>query len=743
MYVMDTAAPMRHFKWPALFLLLALLLGGVAGRPRVAEAHATLVASEPAAGSALTALPGEIRLAFSETVDPALSSISLVAADGAAVELTTATVDPSDHHVLVAKLQASSGEPGVYTVIWGAFSAEDGHASSGSFTFSAQTGESPPQPGAQTGPAGTWSVLGKWLELFGFVLLTGLAFFAASSETRAGRTVATALSILALIGLAGAAFSLWVRATAIGGEDLRSLPDPSTLTQLTAATYGHAWLVRVVAGLTALALSWFIRRGSTRRMLTLVTVCGVLALGSIAASGHAGAVDRTWLATGIDWFHMLAAALWLGGLLGLLLVLSPDVEESERRALLHDQGNRFAAAALIIVGAGIATASWHVDGRWSLRQTDYGRTLLLKIALVSVLLGVAFYNRRVVQGARGRIEWVPLAIGSELALAGVVLLLSADLSQTPPGTQPLQVQVAARAIELDQTASSGASTVTLSGVLTGDPTDTVQLLVEPATELQRVIVRTQLTPVDGGQPVGDRFDAAAAGERPGVFVFPAGRLGIAGPWTLEVTVRRAGVQDDVVTFPLDTSSLAVRSITYAPDRWGGFQVTSHTALALMLAVLMAVVGLGGLRRITGLEPLASAFLLAAALLIAGGFLVSAVRSVVPVTPDHALPNPADTSPGALVHAGELYRLNCAVCHGVDGTGPGTSNLAHLHGNSADLSRDQTVAQSDGDLRYWIANGVPGTRMPAFDPAVTADEQWTLVRLIRQFQAEAQAARANE
>jgi putative copper resistance protein D len=172
------------------------------------------------------------------------------------------------------------------------------------------------------------------------------------------------------------------------------------------------------------------------------------------------------------------------------------------------------------------------------------------------------------------------------------------------------------------------------------------------------------------------------------------------------------------------------------DRWGGFRVTSHTALALTLAGLMLVIGLAGLRRITGLEPLASGFLLAASLLIAGGFLVSAARSTVPITPVHSVANPLDTSPGALTYAGDLYRLNCAACHGPDGQGAGDANAAHLHGGSADLTRDQTTDQSDGDLRYWIENGVPGTRMPAFGSALAEDEQWQLVLLIRQMQEEA-------
>jgi len=158
---------------------------------------------------------------------------------------------------------------------------------------------------------------------------------------------------------------------------------------------------------------------------------------------------------------------------------------------------------------------------------------------------------------------------------------------------------------------------------------------------------------------------------------------------------------------------------------------------------MLAIGLGGLRRITGLEPLASAFLLAASLGIAGGFVVSAARSVIPVTPDHTLSAPVDSSTGALTYVGDLYQANCAICHGASGRGAGTSNSAHLHSNAADLTGGRTEAQSDGDLFYWIGAGVPGTRMPAFDQALSPEERWQLVRYIRQLQTEARETEANE
>lgn len=741
---MDAAAPMTSQKRIASVFIACVVLILCSGiRIRSADAHAELTGSNPGAGAALSTIPAQLSLTFSEAVNPALSSISLLDADGATVALGEVSTDPGDSHVLVAPVLASDSRLGVFTVVWGSYSAEDGHASSGSFTFSAGTGEAPIQPGSHATGATSWSIAGNWLELIGLVLLTGLAVFAASSGVPPRPAFATAMAALAGTGLAGALISFHARNAAIGGRGMVAIPQRDTIVDLLDSTYGHAWLVRVALLAVALAVAMLSRRHKSRSLRAAMAIGGFFGLGTIAISGHAGAVDRMWLAAGVDWLHLAAASIWLGGLLGLLLLLSPSANAPGEKELLQRQGNRFVVAVLLIVTSGVASAWWHIGGRRSLTQSDYGQILLVKVGLVGAILGVAYYNWRVLQSMRAKSYLIPVAIGAELVLATIVLLFSADLSQTPPANQPLPVQVAARAIELHKIGTSGETIVALSGILTGDPTDKISIDVTPAADVQRIIVHSVLMSSSSIAPVGDRFDATAVEVGAGEFYFPAGRLGISGPWELEVTVRRAGVPDEIVSIPVDTSALATRGTRTAIDEWGGFRLTSHSALALVLAASMLVIGLGGLRRITGMEPLASGFLLAATLLIAGGFLVSAARGINPVTPEHKTPNPLDTSVGALTYAGELYRLNCAVCHGPTGKGVGSADAAHLHGSDADLTQGQTAAQSAGDLRYWIEHGVPGTRMPAFGSALTEDEQWQLVLLIRQLQEDARVEATQE
>ena len=97
-----------------------------------AFAHAQLEKATPPVGGAVTS-PAEIRLKFSEGVEPRFSGIALTAEGGAAVPLGKPSVDPADSSVLIVKV-GKALPPGVYTVNWRAVSV-DTHHTQGDFQF--------------------------------------------------------------------------------------------------------------------------------------------------------------------------------------------------------------------------------------------------------------------------------------------------------------------------------------------------------------------------------------------------------------------------------------------------------------------------------------------------------------------------------------------------------------------------------------------------------------------------------
>jgi methionine-rich copper-binding protein CopC len=98
-------------------------------------AHALLQKAVPAVGGTVSS-PSEIRIEFSEGVEPRFSGIALTSAGGAAQPVGKSAVETGDNKVLVTKI-GKKLPPGVYTVNWHAVSV-DTHHTQGSFSFTVQ-----------------------------------------------------------------------------------------------------------------------------------------------------------------------------------------------------------------------------------------------------------------------------------------------------------------------------------------------------------------------------------------------------------------------------------------------------------------------------------------------------------------------------------------------------------------------------------------------------------------------------
>ena len=98
-----------------------------------ASAHALLKKAVPAVGGTVTSSPKEIRITFSEGVEPRFSGIALATQAGATQPIGKPSVDPADNSVLIAAV-AEALKPGTYTVTWHAVSV-DTHKTQGSFSF--------------------------------------------------------------------------------------------------------------------------------------------------------------------------------------------------------------------------------------------------------------------------------------------------------------------------------------------------------------------------------------------------------------------------------------------------------------------------------------------------------------------------------------------------------------------------------------------------------------------------------
>lgn len=102
------------------------LLAGVA----IAHAHAYLDHASPLVGSTVKTSPSEVRMWFTQALEPKFTGAQLRSSSGAVVG--SGSVDPSDPKQIVIRVNALP--PGKYKVTWKVLSV-DTHRTEGSFGF--------------------------------------------------------------------------------------------------------------------------------------------------------------------------------------------------------------------------------------------------------------------------------------------------------------------------------------------------------------------------------------------------------------------------------------------------------------------------------------------------------------------------------------------------------------------------------------------------------------------------------
>jgi putative copper export protein/mono/diheme cytochrome c family protein len=253
-------------------------------------------------------------------------------------------------------------------------------------------------------------------------LAGGCCFAAVIAPTRwldaAGRRVAwTAWLIIVVSGV------LWFVAQTARMSDspIAAALRPELLTAVLWHTqFGPVFALRLgLCALLALALFW--RTVSARWIALLLSV---LLLGSLAWVGHAvGEEGRDhFIHLSADLVHLLAAGAWLGGLPMLALLFHRALAAATANAydVAREATRRFSVMGLICVGALLASGivnTWYLAGSLpALIGTDYGRWLLLKIALFGAMVATAAINRQVLTPRLAQEATDPAQPGTRVAL---------------------------------------------------------------------------------------------------------------------------------------------------------------------------------------------------------------------------------------------------------------------------------------------------------------------------------------
>jgi copper transport protein len=443
-----------------------------------ALAHANLVGASPRPGGEVSKPPERVELRFSEPVDAEFDPVVVRTVSGARVDAHNAHVDPEDARVVLADLERVL--EGSYTVKWRVTSI-DGHVVDGRYAFAvAAAGEDRPSEdagnrattaeaaGAHSGhhgghhgggaggvastdrrdpvpepAAGRAARIEHGLALAATAFLAGLAPFAvlvwlpASRQSGVGRAAIRSFGVLAgglLLALAlagvGELSSYAVRAS---GDPLSTELFWHTLFD---SRVGALWLTRLsLALLAAAVIAAAASSGRTWPWWAAIGASGMLMI-TLTGLSHAAATGRL-LPLLADWTHAVAATVWIGGLLGFAVAMCSrafrDLAPDSRMKLRDRAVRRFSAVAtyavVVLACTGLYAAVLHIPNPQALLATPYGRALIAKLALLSLLLAAGASNLLL----RGRGPFGRLVV-LELLLALALFVATGFLTSLPPAT---------------------------------------------------------------------------------------------------------------------------------------------------------------------------------------------------------------------------------------------------------------------------------------------------------------------
>ncbi|SNT30886.1 copper transport protein [Streptosporangium subroseum] len=592
---------------------------------RPAYAHAYLLESSPVDGQVLDRTPAEVRLRFNEAVNLGQRSIQLLDVTGKKLSIGASDYSDGKANTARTSLPPNLAE-GTYVVAWRVTSA-DSHVVSGAFSFSVGHPSSMAVPVEQdVDPAvPVVDAIGRGLAFLGVALVLGGALFVAvlwpagRADRRGRRIVWSGFAALT----AGTVVVLLVQGPYAEGTSLSGVFDPDLLGATLSTRLGQALLARLVIVL-ALGVAFGIAvrpillsadtvavrhaplsadtvavrsaplpvgigaaeaeatgesettgegeaAGSTRR----VALPAFAAVGAVALmltwtlADHAQTGIQTWLAVPATSLHLLAMALWLGGLilLAACVVIPAGRREPTRAISLEPALRRFSLLAQICFAVIAVTGlylAWRQVGTWgALGGTDFGRLLLVKLVLVLAVLALAAGARRFVR-RRGReplgLDAAPSAalrrlrrsVAGEVVLGIAVLSITAVLVNTAPAR-------ASYAPPVDSTVPFPAAAADAAPGLRGG---SVEVKIEPArlgSNVADIYINGRdgslvaVPEVSGALESRDRTIPAlpvkVAAAEPGHYVANSMSIPYPGDWVLRLDIRISDFDETPVRVP--------------------------------------------------------------------------------------------------------------------------------------------------------------------------------------------------
>jgi copper transport protein len=445
-----------------LVVLAALAL------PAAAWAHAALVHTVPTASVIVNHPPNQVLLTYSEAVEPRFAIVSVTDAAGHRQSNGVPSRSPSNPDTLVVPLRHVP--EGWYLVYWRVISV-DGHPVRGAFTFAVGPNPGPaPQfviPSISETAATTTLVAARWAMFISVMAAIGLfvlRMLIARPLVRRVREselrwVSIAFGIAAVVGLVSTPIYALLSTAKFALRSVFSIGALIPLLRVSAFGRGILDLELCFAlfVVAAAAAIWVDRPDRPQRSVAeLFSLAGALAAAGAVLivpglAGHAAQTSPRGWSVLLDWVHLATGSIWIGGLIGLL-VLWRSLPVARRVAGLVVCVPRFSNVAFVsvnlLIASGVGATVIHMPTIASLWQTSYGKTILAKAGLLACAMLLAAVNLlrtkpRLAACERNPELGPPTAlllrrlVAAEVLIVGSAIAAAAVLSSLPPPPKAL------------------------------------------------------------------------------------------------------------------------------------------------------------------------------------------------------------------------------------------------------------------------------------------------------------------
>lgn len=369
-----------------------------------------------------------------------------------------------------------------------------------------------------------------------------------------------------------------------------------------------------------------------RSWATLLTSA---ALFTFAASSHAAAASGSGWAVAADFAHLVAAAVWAGGLIFLARLL---LQLHRRRTLPDPDGmvlllTRYSLSAQIAVFllalTGLFGSFVQLPDAASLFTTTYGRVLIIKLMIVAAILALAYFNSRAVKRAQdtvantSELSRFTRRVAAEAGMAALLFISVAVLVQTPTPNLPPSTSPAAPSLPFNEMAYNGDLAVHLQITpnQVGHNRYWVHLSHPDSSDIGEVQLVRLFFSHESGKMGQARLDLAGLGED--AFAAEGAFLNRDGQWNLSVYVRRRGMDDALVEIAVPVPSAeTVQQIARSPWRNPVPRLPAETVVGALLIALSLVPQLWRRQLLRASRPLYNVLTMAALFFLLSGALLA-------------------------------------------------------------------------------------------------------------------------